>query len=164
MNAEAIQDFLFRHVEKFVFGALTILALFLIYQGVQKPDIGATQQPEKMEQSAKQVKTSIEDDHWAAIKEPRMPTFDIVARSAESTKPVDKGVYGPLIPWDPDRSENGSLKRTDPKLPAPIDLQVRGVVASLAMKSAGDYPIGLLERADAVKKDEKKLQPKKRKQ
>ncbi len=163
MNAEAIQEFLFRHVEKFVFGALTILALFLIYQGVQKPDIGTTQQPEKMEQSAKQVKTSIEDDHWAAIKEPRLPTFNIVDRTKESTKPVDpKKKYDDLTPWDPDRSENGSLKRTDPKLPEPIDVQVRGVLASLAMKSAGDYPIGLLERADAVKKDEKKLQPKKK--
>ena len=160
MNAEAIQDFLFRHVEKFVFGALTLLALFLIYQGVNTPDISATQQPEKMEQSANQVKVSIEDDHWAAIKEPRLPKFDIIVRAEEEKKPVPVPPYKlpntfPIVDGD-----GASLKRTDPKLPVPIDLQVTGVVASLAMKSTGDYPIGLLERADAVKKDEKKIPPK----
>jgi len=155
MNADAIKDFLFRHFEKFIFGALTLLALFLIYRGVQQPDILAKYQPDKMEQRAIQVKTSIEDDHWAAIKDPRLPTFDIVAKTKEVTQPVIPTPYRVEI-WEPKPNEGMSLKRTDPKLPFPIDLQVKGVIASLAVKSStGEYPLKLLEPADPVKKDEK---------
>ena len=150
MNGDALKEFLFRHFEKFIFGILTLLALFLIYEGVNKPDITASFKPETMESDAVRVKTSIDDDHWAAIAEPRIPTIDVVARTNETRKPVVPDPYKPLRPWEA-KSIDLSVKRTDPKIPAPIDLQVTGVLASLAVKSATkDYPLSTLDPADPV--------------
>jgi hypothetical protein len=157
MNGDAIKEFLFRHVEKFIFGLLTVLALFLIYQGVKKPDILATHKPDAMEQRAVQVKASIDDDHWAAIAEPRIPTIDVVARTNETRKPVDPNPYRLRHPWEA-RSIDSSIKRTDPKLPAPIEVQVTGVVATLAYKTTkagSEYPLKMLEPADEVEVVEK---------
>lgn len=166
MNADAIKDFLFRHVEKFVFGALTLLALFLIYQGVQKPDILAKYQPGKLEGDAVKIKTSIDDDHWAAINSvvSRVPTNDIVAETNRVIQPVVVPPYTLPTIFDPIDVDSISVKRTDPKLPVPIDLQVKGVIASLAVKSgSNDYALKLLEPADPVTKDEKpKPKPPKR--
>lgn len=161
MNGDAIKEFLFRHVEKFIFAMLMLIAVFLIYQGFLKPDILAKHQPDKMQQSATQVKTSIDDDHWESIKEPRLPTLDVVARTNETIKPVDPSPYVLPVPWEA-KSIDLSIKRTDPKIPVPIDLQVRGVVASLAIKSAGDYALKALEPADAVEKVKEKPKPKPR--
>jgi hypothetical protein len=157
MNGDAIKEFVFRHVEKFVFGLLTVLALFLIYEGVKKPDILATHKPEALEQRAIQVKASIDDDHWAAIAEPRIPTIDVVARTKETRKPVDPNPYRLRHPWEA-RSIDSSIKRTDPKLPAPIELHVTGVLATLAYKTTkagSEYPLKTLEPADAVEVVEK---------
>ncbi len=156
MNADAIKEFLFRHFEKFVFGGLTLLAAFLIYQGVGKPDIMAKHQPDKMEQQAKQVRSSIDDDHWAAIKEERVKSPDIVGRTNKAIQPVDPTVYKVPHTWER-VSVDSSIKRTDPKLPVPIDLHVTGVIASLAWKNpALDYPLHALEPADPAVKIEKK--------
>jgi len=162
MNANAIQEFLFRHFEKFVFAMLVLLAVFLVYQGLQKPDILAVHQPDKMEQQANQVKTSIDDDHWAAIKDLRIPTFDIVAKTQETVKPVDSTVYRLPHPWEA-KSIDSSMKRTDPTIPIPLDLRVKGVVASLAWKSMEPYALKLLEPADpAVKVEQPKQRPSRR--
>jgi hypothetical protein len=150
MNGDALKEFMFKHFEKFIFGVLTLLALFLIYEGVNKPDILATYQPKAMEDAAVTVKTSIDDDHWAAIAEPRIPTIDVVARTNETRKPVVADPYKPLKPWVMS-AEDLSVKRTDPKIPAPIDLRVTGVLASLAVKSpVKEYPLSTLEPAEPV--------------
>ncbi|MGV3483208.1 MAG: hypothetical protein ACO1RT_02185 [Planctomycetaceae bacterium] len=155
MNSDAIQEFLFRHVEKFIFGVLIVVAVFLIYQGVSKPDILAVHQPDAMEQRANQVKLSIDDDHWDAIKEPRIPALDIVARTNKTIQPVDSTVYSLPHPWEA-KSIESSIKRSDPMIPVPVELQVHGVVASLAMKSYEPYPLKTLEPADPAVKVEKK--------
>jgi len=155
MNADALKEFLFRNVEKFIFGLLVLVALFLIYQGVTKPDILAKHQPEKMQQSATQVKGSIDTaGRWDMIKETRITDVNIVARTNETIKPVDPTPYVLPVPWE-SKSVDLSLKRGDPKIPVPIELQVTGVVASLAIKSAGVYALKTLEQADPIVKVEK---------
>lgn len=158
MNSDAMKEFLFRHFEKFLFGVLALVALYLIYEGVNKPDILAVHQPASMEQRAIEVKGSIDDDHWDAINAvaPRLPTMDIVDRTNKTIQPVDSSVYSLPYPWEQKLVES-SIKRADPAIPAPVDVQVIGVVASLAMKQYGDYPLKLLEPADPATKVEKKV-------
>lgn len=157
MNPDAMKDFMFRHVEKFVFGVLTLLSAFLIYQGVQKPDIMKKHKPEAMEQQANQVKVSIDDDHWTTLasQEQRITKYDIVAKTNESMKQVNSNTYSLRVPWE-FKEVDSSLKRSDPKLPVPVELQVTGVIASIAKKSTGEYALKLLEPADEVEKVEKK--------
>ncbi len=163
MNSDAIKDFLFRHFEKFIFAGLMTLSLFLIYQGVQKPDIMKLHQPAKMESEANQVKSSIDDDHWATIAAPRVEAPDIIGRTKEAIKPVDPNEYSLSVPWEVHTS-NLNVKRSDPKIPAPIDVQVQGVICSLATKTYSDYALKLLEPADPVEKMEKKVKKLSRKE
>ena len=136
MNGDAIKDFLFRHFEKFVFGFLAVVALFLVYQGFSKPDILAKHQPEKMQQSATQIKNQIDEDHWDTIKTERVVPVNIIARTNASIRPVDPTPYVLPIPWE-GKSVDLNLKRTDPRIPVPFDLHVTGVMASLAWKVVG---------------------------
>jgi hypothetical protein len=146
-----MNDFLFRHVEKFIFTVLVLLAVFLVYRGFQMPDYLTVQQPDRMEQGANEVRTSIDADHWEAIAEPRLETIDVVARTNESIRPVDPQVYG-IIPWE-GKSIDMSVKREDPVIAAPIDLRVTPVLANLAYKSANsEYPLTELENAEPIEK------------
>lgn len=146
-----MNDFLFRHFEKFIFTVLVLLAIFLVYRGFQMPDYLTVQQPDRMEQGANEVRTSIDGDHWEAIAEPRLETIDVVARTNESIRPVDPQVYG-IIPWE-GKSIDMSIKREDPVIAAPIDLRVMPVLANIAYKSANsEYPLSELENAEPIEK------------
>lgn len=171
MSNSSSQDFLFRHFEKFIFGVLVCLAVFLIYRGIQMPNFLDEQQPDRMEQGANQVKAAIDEDHWENINnaESRMPVIDVVARTNESISPVSSQLYRMNHPWE-GKSIDVSLKRTDPEIVAPIEVMVTGVIASMAVKSppSGDpmkpseYPLAALENAEPVvaKAPEPKKPPK----
>lgn len=159
MSNSSSQDFLFRHFEKFIFGVLVCLALFLIYRGFQMPNFLDEQQPDRMEQGANQVKTAIDEDHWESINnaESRLPTIDVVARTNESIRPVGSQLYRLNHPWE-GKSIDASLKRTDPQIVPPIELMVTGVIGSIAVKSPlskdpmkpSDYPLKALENAEPI--------------
>jgi len=173
MSNSSSQDFLFRHFEKFIFGVLVGLAVFLVYRGFQMPNFLAEQQPDKMEQGANQVKTAIDEDHWDSINvaESRLPTIDVVARTNESIRPVAGQLYRLNHPWEA-KSIDVSVKRTDPAIAAPIEVLVTGVIGSIAVKSPpskdplkeSDYALKALENAEpiAAKAPEPKKQPKRR--
>jgi hypothetical protein len=161
-----IQDFLFRHVEKFIFGVLVLLGVFLIYRGIQMPDYLKEQQPERMEEGANQVKRSIDEDHWQSINtaESRLPTIDVVARTNESIRPVVPNLYRLNHPWE-GKSVDLSIKRNDPELVAPTEVLVRGVIASMAVKTqSAEYPLTQLENAEPVEKvaEPKRAPPRRR--
>ncbi len=146
-----MNDFLFRHVEKFIFAVLVLLAVFLVYRGFQMPDYLAVQQPERMQKGAEDVRKEIDDDHWQEIAPPRLETIDVVARTNESIRPVNPQVYR-LIPWEA-KSLDMSIKREDPVIAAPIDLRVTPVLANIAYKSANpEYPLTELENAEPVER------------
>ncbi|HBJ36282.1 MAG TPA: hypothetical protein DDZ51_16330 [Planctomycetaceae bacterium] len=171
MSNSSSQDFLFRHFEKFIFGVLVCLALFLIYRGFQMPNFLDEQQPDRMEQGANQVKTAIDEDHWESINtaESRLVSIDVVARTNESIRPVSSQLYRLNHPWE-GKSIDASLKRVDPPLASPIDVMVTGVIASIAVKlppskdplKQSDYPLKALDNAEpiVVKAPEPKKPPK----
>ncbi len=155
-NNNNSQDLLFRHFEKAIFGVLVLLAVFLVYSGIQMPDFLKEAQPDRLEQGANQVRASIDEDHWSQINEaePRTPKFDVVARTNQSIRPVSPQLYRLSHPWE-GKSIDISTKREDPELFAPFDLRVSGVLASLAIKSADEeYPLMALENADPIEKKE----------
>jgi hypothetical protein len=146
-----IKDFLFRHVEKFIFGTLVLLAVLLVYRGFQMPDYLAQQQPDRMEQAAKEVRVAIDADHWEEIAEPRLVSIDVVSRTNESMRPVDPQGY-PLTPWEAKSIDMG-VRRADPAIPAPVELLVSGVISGIAYKSADpEYALKKLEPAEAIEK------------
>lgn len=146
-----MNDFLFRHFEKFIFTVLVLLAVFLVYRGFQMPDYLTVQQPDRMEQGANEVRTAIDVDHWAEIAEPRLQTIDVVARTNQSIRPVNPQVYR-IDPWEA-KAIDMSVKREDPVIAAPIDLRVTPVLANLAYKSANpEYPLSELENAEPIEK------------
>ena len=156
-----MNDFLFRHFEKFIFTVLVLLAVFLVYRGFQMPDYLTVQQPDRMQQGADDVRKLIDEDHWAAIAEPRLETIDVVARTNESIRPVNPQVYR-LIPWE-GKSLDMSIKRADPVIAAPIDLRVTPVLANIAYKSANpEYPLTTLENAEPIEKAPEAPEPRRR--
>ncbi len=156
MNGDALKEFFLRNGEKIAYGFLVLLSGFLIYSGINKPNILEKHQPEAMAQKATQVKNSIDDDHWKEINEEasRLPEFSVVERTNKSMSEVDATAYKLPVPWEA-KSIDLSLKRSDPKVPAPVELVARGVVATIAYKTSGEYPLLKLEPADALEKEEK---------
>ncbi len=156
MNSDALKEFFLRNGEKIAYGFLVLLSGFLIYSGINKPNILEKFQPEAMAQKATQVKNSIDDDHWKEINEEasRLPDFSVVERTNKSMSEVDATAYKLPVPWEA-KSIDLSLKRSDPKVPAPVELVARGVVATIAYKTSGEYPLSKLEPADELEKEEK---------
>lgn len=156
-----MQELLFRHFEKGIFAALVLATGLLVYSGLSMPNYLDKQKPDAMEQGANQVKTSIDEDHWAQIleNEDRLTKVDVVARTNESIRPVSAQTYTMLHPWE-GKSIESSLKREDPKLLPPIDLMVSGVVANLAVKSRdGVYALNDLENAEPIVKTPERRRP-----
>lgn len=156
-----MQELLFRHFEKGIFAALVVVAGLLVYSGLKMPNYLDKQKPDAMEQGANQVKTSIDEDHWAQIleNEDRLTKVDVVARTNESIRPVSAQTYTMLHPWE-GKSVDSSLKREDPKLLPPVELMVTGVVANLAVKSRdGVYALNDLEDAEPIVKTPEKKRP-----
>jgi len=156
-----MQELLFRHFEKGIFAALVVATGLLVYSGLRMPNYLDKQKPDAMEQGANQVKTSIDEDHWAQIleNEDRLTKVDVVARTNESIRPVSAQTYTMLHPWE-GKSIDSSLKREDPKLLPPIDLMVSGVVANLAVKSRdGVYALNDLENAEPIVKTPERRRP-----
>ena len=64
---------------------------------------------------ATQVKRSVDEDHTAAIMEPRQVETDFVEQVNKAQEPVPAEVYEPPYVWDP-RPVDTSIKRQDPQL------------------------------------------------
>lgn len=149
-----MQELLFRHFEKGIVAVLVAVSAMLVYSGLQMPNYLDKQKPDAMEQGANQVKQSIDEDHWAQIleTEDRVTAIDVVARTNESIRPVSAQTYRLLHPWE-GKSIDSNLRRDDPRLIAPIDLRVTGVIANLAVKSRdGEYALLDLENAEPIEK------------
>lgn len=153
MHQKSSKDFLFLHFEKFIFAVLVLAAVFLIYRGMQMPDYLQKEQPDRLEQGANQVKSSIDEDHWESMNEAesRLPTMDVVGRTNQSISPIPMQPYQLEHPWER-KAIDMAVKRIDPVIAAPLKLQVSGVVASLAVKSRSQdpYPLQELENAEKV--------------
>lgn len=157
MDGDAIKSFFAHHVEKFVLGLIAAIAIFLIYSGTKYPDYLTKTQPERLQEDARTVKQSIDDDHTEAIAEtlPAKEGEDYPERVLDLQKPIPYPNYGEPV-FKP-ASGDSSMPRQDPQLFAPVDLRVQGVLGALAMKNPRgrtSYPAMELEDADPVEVEE----------
>ena len=156
MDADKIKQFFVLHVEKMIVSVVVIFSLFLIYQGLQLEDFRreANKQPDELEADAKQVRNQVDDDKSEAIIPERVPTFNIVARTNASQRPVDYTAYRLRHTWELEDIDS-TIRREDPTILAPRDLIVRSFVGSIAVRSrTGDYPLTELEDAERPEKVE----------
>lgn len=152
MDADKIKNFFLLHGEKFVVALVIVASAWMVYGGLQMPDMRNEKQPDQLMADANQVRASIDDDHNEAILPIRVPTFDIVAETLKKQAPVDPTPYA--LPNLLERQEiESSLRRGDPILVAPLELRTSGHIESIAVQGARNR-VTDLEDADELEKIE----------
>ncbi len=138
---------------------IAAFSLFLIYQGTSYPMFKDTElQPEELETKASSVKKSIDDPHNEAV-------LALLPPEEPKTYPQRIAQLQKQIPFDeyPHRAleqvrEDLSIKRIDPKLVAPIELRMTGVLGAMAVRGGRNttYPAMELEDAEPPEVEEEK--------
>ena len=160
MDGDKIKNFFINHIEKMILVVVVGVSGFLVYQGLNTPDVREKYDAKRLENNAKNVRSEVDVNHNSAILPDRIPKFDIVAESERVKQAVDGKRY-PFIPLEPPYSGNKSgAKRTDPILIAPRHLEVHGVMMSLAWRSQkGEYALRDLDPADKLEMEMMKAKP-----
>ena len=155
MDMDKIKNFFIFHVEKMIMVVVVAASGFLVYQGLNQPNILETIQPDRLTADAKQVRSALDENHNEAIIPERIPNFSIVQRTDKTLEKVNPNLYSLRHPWDVVNS-SGLTRRQDPQLFRPKAVQVQGVITTLAMRSGtGEYVLKDLEPADPVEKVKK---------
>ncbi len=156
MDADKIKQFFVLHVEKMILAVVVVVALLLVYQGLQLEDFRTKVEPEKLESDATQVRRQIDEDHTDAIIPEREPTFDIVKRTNAAQRRVDYVGYKLPNTWKVE-SIDSTIRRDDPNLLPPRELVVRSFSGTIAVRSqTPEYSLASLEAAEKPEKVEKK--------
>ncbi len=156
MDADKLKDFAVYNFEKLIVAIVVLLSAFLVYSGLGKPIITEEHDPDRLAQSATEVKRQVDDDHTEAIVHPedeeksREPKFDIALEQQKFLQPIKFSLYQP-DPWDLSKASKEKVRRKDPVLAKPAAVRTTGVIASLAYRSQdGTYALADLEPADEV--------------
>lgn len=147
-----------QHVEKIVLGLCVLATLFLLYQGFSMPDYTEKQQPEELKTLAVQVKSSIDEPHWPAIKEERTVEAEFEERVEKALQPIPAAPYATNTPWEwKGKAEIG--RRADPVLVVPGKPHMEGVLGAIAIQHSTErsYPLAELEDADPIEVEEKPI-------
>ncbi|MGI9472494.1 MAG: hypothetical protein ACR2NZ_13215 [Rubripirellula sp.] len=160
MDTDKIKDFLLYNFEKMILVVVILAAGYLIYAGTAKPIFTADNDPDRLETQAKQVRSDIDIDHNENIIPERIPTFDILAATEVTKKPIDISPYKPPQIWGPQGPDGQRIQRQDPLLLPPSDLRLASVATVIAIredKRNPGYALADLEDADPVEKVVKKV-------
>lgn len=159
MDSDTIKSFFAQHIEKIVLFGIGAFSLFLIYQGTSYPMFKDTElKPEDLKSKATTVKKSIDDPHNEAV-------LALLPPEEPKTYPQRIAQLQKQIPFSeyPHRAleqvrEDLSIKRIDPKLLAPIELRMTGVLGAMATLGRGPttYPVMNLENAEPPEVEEEK--------
>ncbi|KAA5540059.1 hypothetical protein FYK55_22365 [Roseiconus nitratireducens] len=162
MDSDKIKDFIVYNFEKLIVAIVILLSAYLVYEGMNKEDITAQHDPDRLAADATEVRRQVDEDHNENIIPDRVPQFDIARKLDDFSQAVDPKSYA-LDPWDPALSEASQVRREDPTLSPPAGIQTFGVIASLAYRSRdGEYPLSELEPAEPVEKVEQEVKPRSR--
>ncbi len=123
------------HVEKLVFGVVILLVVFFVYSSATQEGISLSETPEKLKNEAESARNHITSDHWAALEQDRVKMVgDYPDRALEIRTAIQYNQYAPdrpLLARDTNPSEQ---PRRDPELLAPIRVEAKGGVYSLAWR------------------------------
>ena len=130
LTKQGIQDFLFRHVEKLIFGMTCALVLFFVWFGFKTPAYDGTT-PDKMMDMTKQANQYINGSHWSTLSEHRVADTNAAERIREAPA-VDPNTYEfnqifgtAIYRLDP---------RRDPAFVAAKNFELQHIRAQIAMK------------------------------
>ncbi|TWU01107.1 hypothetical protein [Stieleria varia] len=154
MDADKIKDFLLYNFEKFIVAVVVALAGFLVYSGLGKEDITQSIQPDVLEKKASAVRLEVDEDHSDFVGE-RKPEFDIKTAMVIRNEPIDPAGHRQGTIWDDVDPAVSGKKRSDPLIAEAVSVQVKGVLVSMAARSAdGSYPLKGYDAADPVEVEE----------
>ena len=156
MDSDKIKDFFAHHAEKMVVCVVIAASGWMVYSGLNLPDLRDEKNPDALASEAQQVRASIDEDHSEEILPLRRPTFDIAAELKRKNEPIPFEEYVPPHLWVP-QNISDSIRRKDPVLLAPRALITSGHIESYAvLSSSGNYRASTLEPAEKLEKIEKK--------
>ncbi len=161
LDGDAIKAFFTNHGEKFGFGAIVAGSLAILYFGFSKEGFEANKTPEQLATLATTVRSSIDQDHWAAIAPERKFPSDFPEKAQEARKPINPASIELPAPFNPVEKKD-VVKRKDPDLLPPEQVKVVAMVGALSVKTTLKNPIADLEKAEPPK-EEKKKEPEKKK-
>ncbi len=128
-----IKGFFALHAEKLIFGVVILLVVFFVYSSATQEGISLSETPEKLKDEAQSARGHITADHWAEMEEERIKKVgDYPTRAKEIRTAIRDDQYAPdrpLLERDVTPSEK---PRSDPELFAPIKVEAKGGVYSLA--------------------------------
>jgi hypothetical protein len=159
-----IKGFFALHAEKLVFGLVILLVVFFVYSSATQEGISLSETPEKLKNEAQTARGHITDDHWEVLEQDRVKMVgDYPVRAREIRTAIQYDQYAPdrpLLARDPTPSEQ---PRRDPELFAPIKVEAKGGVYSLAWRL--DEPNDpFAEDSDALAQPKETPKPKKRRE
>lgn len=135
MDTTRIKRFLIQHSEKVILATIVAVAGYLIFQGLTLPHFTDEHDPEQVVTRARQVRTSIDEDHTTAVLAEREPTLDILARTKAIDAAVDETPYKPQQLWEVIGSKT-VVRRQDPQLNAPRGVVVTPVATLIAVQGS----------------------------
>ena len=160
MDTEKIQQFVIHHFEKMILVLIIAGSGYLVFQGLQLPNLLDVREPDRLSADATQVKADLDEDHNEAIIPERIPTFDIVKATRRIDEDVAASPYLPPKLWDNTIVGSKAIRRQDPTLAPPLELMVTPVVTTISVRGSTsdpeDYLLARLEDAGPVKRDEAK--------
>lgn len=157
VGEEGVQRLLIRHIEKVALFATVVLVAVFFCMGYSLDRLPADKSPVALLKRVKQVESHIGADNWALLAILRTPDLRHVERVEEGRKRTSERAYR-IAPLD-SPSIRPKTPRSDPRVYAPIKLEVTSGWVPLAyVPKRGESDV-LLEQPIAKLKEESKARP-----
>lgn len=146
LDGATIKTFLVNHVEKFGFALALLLVALFVYSGYKLE--GYKKTPVELRSVASDASQKIADDTWAEKLEEEAldPKRAFSKEVKESTSAIDYSAYQVDKVFIPVAS-NSIIRRSDPELYAPLNLEVDVQFGPIAVASRAADPLAALEPA-----------------
>ncbi|MCP4888931.1 MAG: hypothetical protein P1U77_02100 [Rubripirellula sp.] len=160
MDTDKIKNFFINHIEKMILVVVIGVSVFLMYQGLQKPNFLDQHLPARLQQDATQVRGDIDINHNDEVLKDRNPTFDIVRETEKLYTAVEPSEYKLERTWEGKTLES-IVRRQDPVMVAATSIELTPVTTAIAFRAQTNsaepqYALYNLEDADELEKVEKK--------
>ncbi len=156
-SRKAVAGFFVSHVEKLVLAVVLVLSGVFIYSGYSLEGVSSQQTPVALSREVDRVRGHINGDHWENISKKHQPRTGHLERARKTQTPVGYAALKPFIPPD----KPSGIRRTDPEILAPIELEVSVVVGPLALQLL-DSDVDLLDDLADTEMNIKKKKKKKK--
>jgi hypothetical protein len=161
-DRKAVAGFFVSHVEKMVLAVVLVLFAIFVYSGYSLDGLPSGRSPEELSRAVDQAEDYMNSDTWAQRADSKGHTIttghaDRAKKTQSETTLHSYASHKPFLP--PDRPSG--VKRTDPEILAPIELETTVVVGPMALQLQ-EGEIDLLAELDGTEMRIKKKKKKKK--